>query len=423
MSLGNRPRASRHDETPNTTTGPGVQPPEAPPQPTTPALSDTRHDAIEAVTWQVRVAAAWVWRLLLIGAGLYILAKILHRIELVALAFAISLFLTAVLLPLKRLLRRLLPGPPTLPALLTLLIGVAVLVGIGWFVVWQISSHSSELANKVSGSIDKIRNWLHTGPLHIKSQDLDKVTTNITNTLKSHQGALVSGAITAVRTVAEVLAGILLTIFITFFLLRDGEVVWSWVLKLFPSRAQQRVDVAGRAGWGSFGGYMRGQVFIALFHGISIMILLFVLRVPLFAALGVLIFLGSFIPLIGLTITGAVCVAVALIEHGLTAAIVVTAGIVVLLQLEGHVLQPVIMSRSVDLHPLAIALGVSTATIVAGIPGALVAVPLLSFLNTTIRALRAPLPEAVAIETATGEPPPPGTKPGAADAAPEAADP
>ena len=375
-----------------------MEPPEAPPQPTTPALSDVRHDAVEAVTWQVRVAAAWTWRVLLVLLGLYVLAKVLHRVELVALSFAIALFLTAVLLPLKRLLRRVLPGPESLPALLTLLIGVAALVGIGWFVAWQISSHSSELGNKISGSIDKIRNWLHTGPLHIKSSDLDKITTNITNGIKSHQGQLLSGAITAVRTVAEVLGSILLIIFVTFFLLRDGETVWGWVLRLFPQRAQQRVDLAGRAGWGSFGGYMRGQVLIAGFHGISIMILLFVLRVPLFAALGVLIFLGSFIPLIGLTATGAICVAVALIEHGLGAAIAVLVGIVVLLQLEGHVLQPVIMSRSVDLHPLAIALAVSTATIVAGIPGALVAVPLVSFLNTTIHTLRAPLPEAEAIE-------------------------
>ncbi|HEY5430845.1 MAG TPA: AI-2E family transporter, partial [Solirubrobacteraceae bacterium] len=162
----------------------------------------------------------------------------------------------------------------------------------------------------------------------------------------------------------------------------------------FPSRAHERVDYAGRTGWGTFGGYMRGQLLIAVFHGVSVMIVLFVLRVPLAAALGVLIFLGSFIPLVGLTITGALCVVIALLEHGVTSAIVVAAAIIILLQLEGHVLQPVIMSRSVNLHPLAIALSVITATTVAGVPGALVAVPLVGFLNTTIRALRAPLPTA-----------------------------
>ena len=112
------------------------------------------------------------------------------------------------------------------------------------------------------------------------------------------------------------LGALLLILLSTFFLLRDGEQIWDWTLRLFPRAAQERVDVAGRVGWRTLGGYMRGQVLIALFHGISVMIMLFVLQVPLAAALGVLIFLGSFIPLVGLTVTGALCVAVALLEHG-----------------------------------------------------------------------------------------------------------
>jgi predicted PurR-regulated permease PerM len=148
--------------------------------------------------------------------------------------------------------------------------------------------------------------------------------------------------------------------------------------------------MAGRAGWQTFGGYMRGQVLIALFHGVSVMIVLFVLQVPLAAALGVLIFLGSFVPLVGLTVTGALCVAVAMLEHGITAGIVVAVAIIVLVQLEAHLLQPLIMSRNVEVHPLGIALAVLTGTILAGIVGALLAVPLVAFLNSTISALRAP---------------------------------
>jgi predicted PurR-regulated permease PerM len=140
---------------------------------------------------------------------------------------------------------------------------------------------------------------------------------------------------------------------------------------------------------------MRGVVLIALFHGVSVMIVLFVLRVPLAAAIGVLIFLGSFIPIIGLTVTGTFAVAVAMLEHGFTAGIVVAVAIVVLIQLEAHLLQPLIMSRSVEVHPLAIALSVLTGTILAGIPGALLSVPLVAFLNATIHALRAaPVPTA-----------------------------
>jgi len=211
-----------------------------------------------------------------------------------------------------------------------------------------------------------------------------------------------------VRTVVEFIGALLLILLSTFFLLRDGERIWGWVLRLFPRPAQPRLDVSARAGWRTLGGYMRGQVLIALFHGVSVMIVLFVVRVPLAAALGVLIFLGSFVPLVGLTVTGVLCVAVAGLEHGLTAALVVAISIIVLVQLEAHLLQPIIMSRSVEVHPLAIALAVLTGTILAGIVGALLAVPFVAFLNTTISALRAaPVPPAAAEAMADGDGPPP----------------
>ncbi len=358
------------------------------PEPTTPILSNPHRDANEAVTWGVRVAAAWTWRLLVIAFGLYVFARIFTRIELVAFSFVLALFFTAVLHPLERTLRELLPGPKSIPALIALLVGIAALVGVGAFVTWQISTHSNQLGNQISDTVDKARDWLQNGPLHLKSSDLDKVSQQITDTIKSHQGELISGAITTVRTVAEALGALLLILLSTFFLLRDGEQIWNWALKLFPGQAQERLDVAGRVGWRTLGGYMRGVVLIALFHGISVMIVLFVLRVPLAAALGVLIFLGSFIPIIGLTVTGTFAVAVAMLEHGFTAGIVVAVAIVVLIQLEAHLLQPLIMSRSVEVHPLAIALSVLTGTILAGIPGALLAVPLVAFLNATIHALR-----------------------------------
>ncbi len=176
-------------------------------------------------------------------------------------------------------------------------------------------------------------------------------------------------------------------------MLRDGEQIWRWLLGLFPRAAHVRVDRAARIGWGTFGGYMRGVVLIALFHGVTVTIVLVILRVPLAAALGVLIFLGSFVPLLGLTITGAVVVAVATLEHGITAGIVVAVSIIVLFQIEGHVLQPVIMSRTVSVHPLAVAVSVFAGTALLGIPGALIAVPFVAFANTTVRALRAPLNE------------------------------
>ncbi len=362
---------------------------EDPPSPSTPALSDSRYDATESVTWGVRVAAAWSWRLLIIALALYILVQVYSRVQLVAFSFIIALFLTAILHPLENRLRSILPGPKSIPSFLTLLIGIAVLGGIGWFVSWQISNHTTELGDQVSAFVTRTKHWLQTGPLHLKSADLDKLATNVTNTIKQHQSQLISGAIATVRTVTETLTAVLLILFSTFFLLRDGDAVWSWSLKLLPRAAHARVNTAGRAGWRTLSGYMRGQLLIALFHAVTITILLFILRVPLAPALGVLIFLGSFIPLVGLTVTGTLCVVVALLEHGLTAAIIVAVSIIVLVQIEGNVLQPLIMSRSVEVHPLAIALAVITGTTLAGIAGALLAVPLVAFLNSTVRALRA----------------------------------
>jgi predicted PurR-regulated permease PerM len=349
--------------------------------------SGGRRPASDAVTWPVRVAAAWSWRLLLLGVVLWLLGQIFLRIELVAFSFVVALFFTAVLRPLERLLSRM-PGPRSISAVLALIIGLVILAGIGYFVGWQISQHATQLGDQVSSLVDKTKSWLHHGPLHLKSSDLDKIADDITKAVKSHESQLISGAIQTVRTVIEVVGAILLILFVTFFLLRDGEQVWGWTLRLFPRAAQPRLDVAGRAGWGTLGGYLRGQLIIALFHGVSVMIVLFVLRVPLAAALGVLIFLGSFIPVLGITIAGALAVGVTLLEHGLTSAIVVLILIVVLVQVESNLLQPIIMSRTVEVHPLAIVLAVTTGTIVAGIVGALLAVPFVAFLNTTVHALR-----------------------------------
>lgn len=379
---------------------PSDPPADAPPEPTTAVLSNSARDANEAVTWGVRVAAAWTWRLLVIGVGLYEFAQIFLTVELVAFSFVLALFLTAVLHPLELRLRSLLPGPRSLSSGLALLVGVATLGAIGTFVTWQISSHSEQLGNQITDFVKQARDWLQSGPLHLKSSDLDKLATNISDAVKRNQGALVSGAIQTVRTVVEGLGALLLILLATFFLLRDGDTIWRWTLKLFPRPAQERMDVAGRVGWRTLGGYMRGQVLIALFHGVSVTLVLVILRVPLAAALGVLIFLGSFVPLIGLTVTGALCTAVALLEHGVTAAIVVAVSIIVLVQLEAHLLQPWIMSRSVEVHPLGIALAVVTGTILAGIVGALLAVPLVAFLNATIHALR----EAPAVAADAGGP-------------------
>lgn len=351
-------------------------------------LSTPDRSSTEAVIWPVRVASAWAWRFLVIGAFVYFTLRLLDKISLVAFAVVIALFLTAVLHPLeKRLETSGLRG--SLATALVLLVGVAVFGLIGWFVVVQITSHAGTLGDQLTKVSDQIRDWLKNGPFHLNQADIDNFANSITNTIKNNQGKLVSGALTTAQTVFEFLGGLALAIFSTFFFLRDGDAIWRWVLRLVPAPAREPIDHAGRRGWHSLGGYVRGQVIIALFHAVTITILLLVLRIPLAAALGVLIFLGSFIPILGLTISGALCVGVTLLEHGVGAAIVVAVAIIVLVQAEGHLLQPIIMSRAVHIHPLAVVLAVAAGTTVYGIVGALIAVPLVAFLNSFVRGLRA----------------------------------
>lgn len=352
----------------------------------------------------VRVAAAWSWRLLAIGLALYGLIKIITQVWLVAFSLILALFLTAVLQPLERRLQSLIRGPRSLPALTALLVGASVLGGIAWFVTWQITTHSHQLGDQISAVIAHANNWLRHGPLHLSSSDLDKITSSITNTVRQHPGTLIGGAITTVRMLSEFVGAVFLILLSTFYLLRDGPQIWRWVISLFPRAAHDRIDQAGRAGWRSFGGYMRGQLAIALIHGVTITVLLFILRVPLAAALGVLIFLGSFIPVLGLTVTGALAVAVTLLEHGPIRAIIVAVAIIALVQVEAHLLQPLIISRSVNVHPLAVVLAVVAGTTLGGIPGAFIAVPLVAFLNIVVRTLRAP-PQPQPDVAQHGEPP------------------
>jgi predicted PurR-regulated permease PerM len=344
----------------------------------------------EAVSWSMRVASEWAARAIVVAVAGYLVIRIIERVFLLSSAIVLALFLSAVLQPLVVRLRAL-GVPRSLAAALVLIAGVVVFGLVGWFVGYQISSHASTLGDQIIQVSNQTSDWLKTGPLHLHQADLDNAVANLQNVIREHQGQLLSGALQTAQTVLEFIGGLLLALLTTFFLLRDGEEIWTWVTQLFPKPAQRRVHAAGRNGWRTLGGYVRGLVIIAVIHAVTITIVLVILRVPLAPALGVLIFLGSFIPLLGLTISGAICVAITLLEHGLAAAIVVAIVIIVLLQVEGHLLQPLIMSRAVDVHPLAVALSVTAGTILGGIGGALVAVPLAAFTNSFVKSLKAPL--------------------------------
>ncbi|HEX2904580.1 MAG TPA: AI-2E family transporter [Jatrophihabitans sp.] len=345
-----------------------------------------RGNPAEAVAWSLRATAEWCWRILIVVATLYLVGKAYQKVHLVVFSFVVGLLIAAVLRP---VFRRLVAWrfPPALAALSSVLLAVLVLAGVGYFVADQISSNSGELANQLQRSVKEFTNWLTTGPLHLKQSDLNGISDKITASIKANQTAIAESAVSTLQSVAEGLSGLLLVILTAFFLIKDGEKIWGWTLSMLPRNARPRVAEAGERSWSTLGGYVRGQVTIALFHAVTITVALLVFRVPLAAALGVLVFLGSFIPLFGMIVAGGMCVVVALIERGLVTSIVILCIVVALVQLESHVLQPLIMSRAVEIHPLAVAVTVIAGTNLDGIYGALLAVPLVAVGNTALRSL------------------------------------
>jgi predicted PurR-regulated permease PerM len=225
------------------------------------------------------------------------------------------------------------------------------------------------------------------GPAHMSKEQIKGYLDNVINTIKSNQSAITSGAITTAATIGEVLTGLLLTLFILIFFLYDGRGIWAFLVRGVPERVRDRVDVAGRRGFGALVSFVRATAAVALVDAVGIGIGLWILGVPLVIPLAALVFLGAFIPIVGAVLAGTVAVLIALVAKGFIAALLVLAIVIAVMQLEGHVLQPWLLGRAVRLHPLAVVLAIAAGLIASGIAGALMAVPLLAVLNAGIRSL------------------------------------
>lgn len=340
----------------------------------------------------LKEAAAWSWRILMVAALVYVAARALSQVPIVTIPFITSLLLAAVLTPVRRWLHVKGRIPHSIAAFIALLIGVTAIVAIFWFIVGQVRNNAPRMIEGFVSFVEQASVWLRDGPLQMNDEQVAGYADEISAFLTRNQESLVSGALSTLSTLTHLIGGFLLLLLTTFFLLRDGETIWSWTLSLLPRRSRRRLDQVGRAGWHTVGGFVRGQTVIAFLHASTIFVLLWVLHVPMALALSVLILVASYVPILGMTVAGLFCVIVSLIEHGPGAALVVAIAILVLVQLEAHLLQPLIMAHHVEVHPLGVAIAVLAGTTIGGIAGALFAVPLVAFVNATIRATATPLP-------------------------------
>ncbi|MFF4006519.1 AI-2E family transporter [Streptomyces sp. NPDC001717] len=349
---------------------------------------DRAPDPARAVPWSMRVAAEIAWRFLVLAAAVWVLMRVIGSVRLVALAFVAGLLITALLQPtVARLHRRGLPQG--LATFVTALCGFLALGLIGWFVVWQVLDNLDTLSERLQEGIAELKRWLLNSPFHVTEQQINDVTQRLSDAIGTSASEITSTGLQGVTVLIEVITGMLLAMFVTLFLLYDGRRVWEWSLRLLPVAVRPAVAGAGSPAWRTLTAYIRGTLIVALIDAVFIGVGIYFLGVPLAVPIAVVIFLTSFIPLIGAIASGALAVIVALVTQGVFTALMTLMVVLLVQQIEGHILQPFILGRAVRIHPLAVALSVATGGLVAGIGGAVVAVPLVAVANTVITHLRA----------------------------------
>lgn len=335
------------------------------------------------VPWGLQIASAWVWRLMLLAAAGYGVYWLCSRLSGVTIPLAIGIMLTAGLSPVAARLRRW-GVPRPLAAIVSLVGGLLVVGGVLTYIVLTIANESGELAQRVSEGWDQLLAWLGSGPLHLGAQQLDQYWEQLLGYLRKQQSELATYAATAGSAVAEFATGAVLAVVAMFFMLYDGPQIWSYVLRLVPPLAREKVDGGGRVGWTSLVAYVRATVVVAAVDAIGPLIAALVMGVPMAPALGAMLFISAFVPIVGLLVSGFIVTLVTLVTLGFWEAVIMLAVIILVNQLEGNVLQPLLMGKAVALHPMAVMFGIALGIAVGGIVGALLVVPIMAFGKTFV---------------------------------------
>ncbi len=349
-------------------------------------LTSSRDDAAAGVPVPVRVAAAWSWRLLVVVAAVGLFGYLLSTVVVVVIPVLIAGLVAGLLFPVVKWARRH-RVPRGAAAGLTVLGLVGVVVGLLVLAGQQIVVGFTQLSGSVVVGTRQLLDRLEDSPLGIDVGSVDDWINDFGTTVENNSEAILDGAMSFGSTAGQVLAGVVVMLFTLLFLLMEGERIWLFLVRLFPVPVRRAVNGAGRHGWTALVQYARAQGLVAGIDAVGIGVGAALLGVPLALPIGILVFLGSFIPIVGAVATGAVAVLVALVANGMTNALLMLGVVVLVQQLEGNVLQPLILGKAVSLHPLAVFLSVVTGSILYGIAGALFAVPVLAFLNTVVRYL------------------------------------
>lgn len=344
----------------------------------------------ELVPQGLQTAAAYSWRLVAVGIAVYIAFLVLSHFQVIGVPIFIALVMTTVLRPLADTFNRWLPRTPAvLMAYFSAILFLAALLGL---VGNSVAGESGRLGSEFQGGIGQIERWLERPPFRISHRALTGLQGKLSDFVSTHRATLISQALSGATRAFEIVAGLALALFCSIFFIHSGDRMWHWFQAELPEAVRPRWDRAGQAAWHSFAGYTRGIIIVAGVNAVLVGVALFVLHVPLALPLTLLEFFASFIPLVGSPIALAVATVVALAGRGPLTAGLVLVLIVVIGQIEGHILHPLVMSWAVRLHPIVVAVSVLGGAVVAGIFGAVLAVPFVSVGWAVYRELRVDQP-------------------------------
>jgi len=345
--------------------------------------------ADEAVPPALRIAAAYSWRILLVVGVVAVVFWVIGQLKDIVVPFMIAVLVAALLVPLVNFLIR--HRWPKWAAVAVAMVGTAAVVaGLVVIVVAQIRSGYPDLQVRSVAAYDQFTSFLATSPLQLTDAQIQSYIDQGFAALQADSQALISGALSVGTTAGHVFAGLLLTIFATLFILIDGAGIWAWIVRLFPRTARPALDGSGRAGWLTLTTFVKVQIFVAFVDAVGIGLGAWILGLvfggfPLVIPIAIAVFLGSFIPVVGAVLTGIIAVFVALVYLGPIPALIMLGIVLAVQQIEGHVLQPFIMGTAVKVHPLAVVFAVAAGSFIAGIPGALFAVPIIAVLNVMVK--------------------------------------
>ena len=320
--------------------------------------------------------------LLLLGLATVLIYGLI-QLRLVVIPLLLALILAAAIAPLVHWLRR--KGWPSAAATgFSFLLLLLALGGLVTAVVFAVRGQAGELVSSAREGFDRLYAFVRNGPIPFDDQQIQQARDAVLDFVTSSTAG--AGVVTGLSAAGTFLTGTLLTVVILFFFLKDGEKIWAFILRAFKGARLVKARRVGHEGIQVLGGYVRGTAIVAAVDAFFIGLALIVLGVPLALPLAAVVFIGAFIPLVGATLAGVLAALVALVANGPVTAVIVVVVVILVNQLEGNFLQPVVMGHTLSVHPLVILLALTAGTILAGIIGAILSVPIAAVTWAAIKA-------------------------------------